>query len=213
QRGQYRATLILENKKVLAHVHDFESRNVELAGQITLAQALVSADKMDWIIEKAVELGVHAFIPIAAQRSVVSLGAERLNKKIRHWEKVIESASAQCGRNQLMHLGNPQTLAALLATEESRPGNTTGLSPCAEPGPNLTLVSHPNAQNTLRDVLTSSSNRITLLVGPEGGWSDEELKRVAQCNVQPVSFGKRILRTETAGLAMVSAISALQHWE
>lgn len=195
RQGQYQATLIIEGKKALAHIHDFEIRNVELPGQLTLAQALVSADKMDWIIEKAVETGVHTFAPVLARRSVVSLGAERLEKKMHHWEKIIESACAQCGRNQLMQLSQPQTLANLLDSNS------------------LTLVCHPGSSYTLRDILSPATNRITLLIGPEGGWSDEEMAQADQAGAHPVRFGKRILRTETAGLAMVAAITALQDWE
>lgn len=195
RQGQYHATLILEGKKALAHIHKYETRNVELAGHLTLGQALVSSDKMDWIIEKAVETGVRTFIPVLARRSVVNLGAERIGKKMRHWEKIIESACAQCGRNQLMQLTEPKTLPSLLATTD------------------LTLICHPDAPHSLRDVLNPSSNHITLLIGPEGGWSDEEMAQAGQAGVKPVRFGKRILRTETAGLAMVSAISALQGWE
>ncbi len=210
KQGQYSATLILEGKKAQARIHAFEHRNLELPGHLTLAQALVTADKMDWIIEKAVEAGVHTFIPVAARRSVVSLGAERQDKKMRHWEKIIESASAQCGRNQLMQLTKPQTLATLLAGAGSPPDDTSaGLA--AHPG--LTLVCHPDARHTLRDLLGPATNPITLLIGPEGGWSDEELAQADQAGAQRVRFGKRVLRTETAGLAMVSAISALQGWE
>ncbi|MAK55465.1 MAG: 16S rRNA (uracil(1498)-N(3))-methyltransferase [Pusillimonas sp.] len=219
QQGQYNATLLLEGKKAIAHVHEFDPRNLELPGQLTLAQALVSAEKMDWIIEKAVESGVHTLVPIMAQRSVANFSAERLAKKMQHWERVIESASAQCGRNQLMQLTKPQTLANLLensiapAKEEPAITSTSPETNAKEAGAELTLVCHPTAQHTLRDVLGPSRSRITLLIGPEGGWSTEELAQAEKAGAEFVRFGKRVLRTETAGLAMVSAISALQNWE
>lgn len=200
-KGQYTATLEQQGKTVYAHIHAFADINKEIPGHLTLAQGLVSAEKMDWIIEKAVETGVSTLIPIQAHRSIVSLNAERLNKKMRHWEKVIQSASAQCGRNRLMQLETPTSLGAFLQQQNS-------------PGPaDALLFCHPEASQPLATTLNPHIETVTALVGPEGGWSDEELHTAEQAGAQPVRFGTRVLRTETAGLVMVSAICALQHWE
>ena len=103
--GQYRATLLETGKKrASATVDAFDAIDVELPYAVTLAQGLPEGAKMDWIVEKAVELGVAAVQPLAAQRSVVRLSGDRLDKRQAHWQSVIESASEQSGRNRLAQL-------------------------------------------------------------------------------------------------------------
>lgn len=198
QGGQYPATLIIDGKKGLAQTGAQASIDVELAGDITLVQGIPSGDKMDWIIEKAVELGAKRLIPIAAQRSVLQLSGERLNKRQRHWERIALSASEQCGRNRIMQIDAPLSLQAYLAQIDLTAQQA--------------LFCHPEAEQTLAQALTPGLTRITLLVGPEGGWSTQEQEMVKRCGIAPVKFGERILRTETAGLALIAATSALQGW-
>ena len=201
QGGEYPATLSIEGKSGWAQLGTFDPREAELGGEITLVQGLPSGDKMDWVVEKAVELGATRVTPIAAQRSVLQLSGTRLDKRVAHWSRIAQSAAEQCGRNHLMTVDAPVGLREWL--EQSSAG--------------LRLLCHPEAAPTLADALKTVSDQapspsISLLVGPEGGWSDTELALAAQHGVQPVRFGPRILRTETAGLALIAAVTALLGW-
>lgn len=195
--GEYPAVLHIDGKQAFAQLGDKDPVERELPGHITLAQGLASGDKMDWVIEKAVELGASRVVPIAARRSVLQLSGSRAEKRLQHWEKTVQSACEQCGRNRLPQVTAPVSLADFLASR------TTG----------LTLLCHPQSSTTLAQAVSSlTTPHITLLVGPEGGWSDEETATALKHGAVQISFGARVLRTETAGLAMISAISALLGW-
>lgn len=196
--GEYPAVLEVEGKAGFAHLGDFNPREAELGGRITLVQGLPSGDKMDWVVEKAVELGAARVSPIAAQRSVLQLSGARLEKRVGHWQRIAQSAAEQCGRNRLMAVDAPQTLDDWL-----------GQAPDG-----LRVLCHPDADEDLASALQAAANEpaITLLVGPEGGWSDKELEAARKAGVRAVRFGPRVLRTETAGLALLSAVSALRGW-
>lgn len=159
--------------------------------RITLVQALASGDKMDWVVQKAVELGVEVVQPVAAKRSVLRLDGARAEKRLAHWQKVAVSACEQCGRNRL-----PQVMP-ILSLERWLTGASGG------------WVLAPAAPQALRARPAPENAQITLLVGPEGGWDDTELAAMAIRGVEAVSLGPRVLRTETAGLAAVAAIQAL----
>jgi len=198
QGGQYEATLLADGAKALAQTGAHQAMEAELPGRIILAQGIASGDKMDWIVEKAVELGAHRLAPIAARRSVLQLSGERLAKRRRHWQRIAQSASEQCGRNRLMEVDEPRTLDAWLAAGEAR---------------GLVLLCHPEAALGLDEALARDDARdITLLVGPEGGWSPDELALADRHGAVRARFGPRVLRTETAGLALMAAVSALRGW-
>jgi len=200
--GEYSGVLDFNGKIAICRLSEHHPREAELAGQITLLQGLPAGDKMDWVIEKAVELGVTRIIPVAAQRSVLQLSGPRLEKRLLHWNKIIESASEQCGRNRLLRIDAPLTL------EKALNERTTDNRLLCDPegaedfyawlgSPQANLVSNP---------------ALTLMVGPEGGWSPQELDCAQRHQVQSVRFGSRVLRTETAALAMVAAATALLGW-
>lgn len=201
QGGQYPARLIIDGKSGLAAIGMHDPAETELDGDITLVQGIPSGDKMDWVIEKAVELGAKRLIPIAAQRSVLQLSGERLRKRMQHWRRIAQAASEQSGRNRIMEIQEPLSLRDYLAQ------NTVQAD--------TTLFCHPDGQQTLEQALALNpkQNCLTLLVGPEGGWSQEEQSIVELHGLTPVRFGKRVLRTETAGLALIAAISALRGWD
>ncbi|MDR2015135.1 MAG: 16S rRNA (uracil(1498)-N(3))-methyltransferase [Azoarcus sp.] len=157
---------------------------------IVLVQALASGDKMDWIIQKAVELGASGIIPVQATRSVLRLAGERADKKLGHWRQVIIAACEQCGRNRLPFIAPAQSLAAYLA----RAKETT----------RLVLVPGGERLSAIQPV----PSPIEILVGPEGGWSDEELALCLRADGRTVGLGPRVLRTETAGLAALAALQA-----
>src|SRR5690606_28465519 len=114
--GEYAATLQSEGKAAWADTTDFVPIERELPGHITLLQGMASGDKMDWIVEKAVEMGISRIVPIAAQRSVLQLSGPRLEKRLQHWQRITSAASEQCGRTRLMFVDAPATLAQALPT-------------------------------------------------------------------------------------------------
>lgn len=199
QGGEYLARLHYQGKTVQAVIEEFYDTNRELSLHITVAQGLATGDKMDWIIEKCVEMGVHAFAPIAAQHSVLKLNAERAEKRVAHWQRIIEAASAQCGRNQLMQLSPPASLRSFLdriADKAQSPGH--GIILC-----------HQIATTDFVRALTPPPEgwkHLYLLIGPEGGWSDEEVEIALAHQARPLLFGPRVLRTETAAIGLVGAI-------
>lgn len=195
--GEYEAELLSVSKnralvKIVAH-HSIER---ELPYRITLAQGLPEAGKMDWIIEKAVELGVSAIQPIAAERSVGRLQGDRVEKRLDRWWSVIVAAAQQCGRNTLPDILPPQLLEQVIRA------NSTSTCIMFSPRASLTLSAWAKQQQP---------QDITILIGPEGGFSQMEEAQAVAAGVVFLSMGDRILRTETAGLAAVSAISAI--WE
>ncbi len=195
--GHYTAVLQAEGKKAFAQIGAHEAIEAELPGNIVLVQGIASGDKMDWVIEKAVEMGAGRVVPLAARRSVLQLSGERLEKRLRHWVRVAQAASEQCGRNRLMTVDRPINLADFLATCDQ---NAT------------ILFCDPDATQTLQQSLPRDASDIILIIGPEGGWAPEELSEAARHALIPVQFGRRILRTETAGTALIAAVSALLDW-
>ncbi len=198
--GQYPAVLRIQGKQAWAELGEFDAREAELPGRITLVQGLPGSDKMDWVVEKAVELGAAALIPVQARRSVVQLSEERAGKRRAHWQRIAQAAAEQCGRNRLMDIAAPLSLQDFLA------------QPAAGP----LLLCHPDADATLAQALAPLAGQaqpsLSLLVGPEGGWSEDELQAARRAGAQAVRFGPRVLRTETAGLALIAAASALLGW-
>lgn len=196
--GEYQGTLCFNEGIAQAQIDTFVENNRELSGKITLIQALASGDKMDWIIEKAVELGVSRFIPIAAERSVLQLSGPRLEKRQQHWQAIIQSACEQSGRNTLMKLLPLQVLRNV----STLTGNTQLF--IADPDGQLSLTEHLRQHPQLND--------IGFFIGPEGGWSEKEIELLSKQNAIKIQFGSRILRTETAGLALTSASAAILGW-
>lgn len=193
--GEFVAVLgIIERKRALAEIKTFSPREAEMPYAVTLAQALPEASKMDWIIEKAVELGVTAIQPIAARRSVVRLDEERAAKKRAHWEGILAAASEQCGRNRVPHLSAPMELQRWLAQHDLH----------------IRVLLTPRAEHSLGHwARHHPPQALALLVGPEGGFTDQEEKAALDHGAIPLSMGSRILRTETAGLAALAALNAI----
>ena len=173
----------------------------ELQGRIVLLQGLASQDKMDWIIEKAVELGITHLIPIAASRSVLKLTAERRDKRLEHWRRIVISASEQSGRNLLMKIDHPVAVADIKQSSIAEPAFLCHLSSGTVP---LHVEKHIAS--------IKKTGHATVIVGPEGGWSNEEAQHWVNLGASPVTLGSRVLRTETAGLAATAMISSLMRW-
>ncbi|WP_338844773.1 16S rRNA (uracil(1498)-N(3))-methyltransferase [Massilia sp. W12] len=193
--GEYTAQICaLDKKTASVVVKTFSPREVELPYALSLAQALPEGSKMDWIIEKAVELGVALVQPLAAARSVVKLDAERAEKRQRHWQGIIIAASEQCGRNRLARL------APLARFEEWT----------ARQDLHRRILLSPRATTSISDwARHHPPQALTLMVGPEGGFSEAEENQAIAHGALSFSLGPRVLRTETAGIYALSALQAL----
>ncbi|SOD40600.1 16S rRNA (uracil(1498)-N(3))-methyltransferase [Nitrosovibrio sp. Nv4] len=169
---------------------------------ITLAQAVCASEKMDWIIQKAVELGVNRIQPLATKLSMIRLSGERAERRMSHWQQVAISACEQCGRNHIPQVLPLEPLHNWLGTQASDRKNSVS--------PDSRFMLSPVAKNALRDFPRSSADAaITLLIGPEGGFTPDEEAAAKVAGFVPLQLGGRILRTETAALATVAAMQTL----
>ena len=192
---EYRATLTEVNRReACVRIDAVDTVQRESRLSLMLAQAVSKGDRMDYTLQKAVELGVSRIQPLISERSVVKLDAERWDKKLEHWQGVIASACEQSGRVRLPTLLPVQKLGAWLAEPTTE---STMLK--------LTLA--PTASAALRDLAPPSA--ACLLIGPEGGLSDGEIAHSAQAGFVGLRLGPRVLRTETAGVAALAAMQAL----
>jgi 16S rRNA (uracil1498-N3)-methyltransferase len=193
--GQVRARLReIGKRRASADVVAFEAIDVELPYPVTLAQGLPEGTKMDWIVEKAVELGVAAIQPLAAARSVVKLSGERAEKRQAHWEGVIVAASEQSGRNRLARLAPLQDFGRYIAQPAE--------------GPRI-LLSPRATQSLAAWARATKPQALTLLIGPEGGFSAAEEEAALAHGALALGMGPRVLRTETAGLAALATLNAV----
>ena len=159
---------------------------------VTLVQAVSRGDSMDMIVQKATELGVQRIVPVISERSVVRLGPERAEKRRAHWEAVAVGACEQSGRNSLPEIHVPVPLSTYLDR--------------ADPG--FSVVLEPGADTRLSG-LTTRAGTISLLLGPEGGLTDDEVDIAARQGFRRVNLGPRILRAETAAIAAVTLAQSL----
>ena len=191
EEGEYLAQLTeIKKKSALVEITSFEpvSRESSLTTQLVLA--LIKPDKMDFALQKAVELGVSAIQPVKTERSVINIKASRLEKKMNHWRGVITSACEQSGRTQV------PTLLPLLSFQDY----------LQTPSPALRIAMLPTASKTLNQLQTNNES-IDLLIGPEGGYTDDEEELLNNNQITAITFGPRILRAETA---VISGLAALQ---
>jgi len=190
QGGQYDAVLVEAGKKrVVAKIIDFQDITLESPLTIHLGQGISRGDKMELTIQKAVELGVNQITPLFTERCGVKLSGERLAKKVSQWQKIVISACEQCGRNTIPTINQPISLEQWLA----------------QPSDELKLNLHPRASYSINS-LPEPIHGIRLVIGPEGGLSDVEIEQASQSGFDEVLIGPRVLRTETAGLTVISAL-------
>ena len=185
---------------VIAEKHLDIERESQLV--ITLAQAVCASEKMDWIIQKAVEMGVSRIQPLATKLSVIKLTGERAERRMNHWQHVAVSACEQCGRNRIPQVLALTSLHAWLGMQASDGRNNVPAD--------LYFMLSPGAKRSLRDFPShSASAAINLLVGPEGGFTTDEEAAALVAGFAPLRLGPRILRTETAALAAIAAMQTL----
>lgn len=171
---------------------------------VLLVQAICASEKMDWIIQKAVETGVTRIQPVAATRSVISLTPERAGKRLQHWQQIVISACEQSGRNCVPEVLPLLPLPDWLETQRSDRQDPHSSSDA------LRLMLSPAAESTLHDFPPPAAGTpLVLLVGPEGGFTADEATAASLAGFCPLKLGKRILRTETAALAAIAAMQVL----
>ena len=166
---------------------------------ITLAQGLAGGDKMDWIVEKAVETGAQIIAPMQCERSILKLtrssDLERAQKRLAHWEAIVQAACEQCDRTVLASIEPIQTFDTYLKSN---------------PKPALKLLLSPDATKSMYSALLENDPQdIVLMIGPEGGHSPEEEAQAQAAGYQIVSLGERVLRTETAGIVAITTVHSI----
>lgn len=189
---EYSATLQVDGKKAVAHIQDRSRTDIESPLKIHLLQGVSKGERMDIAIQKSVELGVHAITPVICERTVVNLKAERLDKKLSHWQGVAVSACEQSGRNFLPSINTPCKLTSI-----------SDVAPDT-----LKLVLDPRSKYSLGS-LSPASASLEILIGPEGGLSNQEIDWACSNGFTGVTLGPRILRTETAALAAITSAQLL----
>lgn len=194
QGCEHQATLAaIERSGITLEIGEPVTARPESPLQLTLLQGVARNDRMDFILQKAVELGVQIFQPLWMQRSHKRLRGERLEKRINHWQGVITSACEQCGRATLPQLLLPEDYSTWVSTE---------------PGSGLRLMLQPGARSCLHD-LDKPAGSVSILVGPEGGLASEEQCLATTAGFTGIRMGPRILRTETAALTALAGIQTL----
>lgn len=187
---QYTATLCNVSKKSAdAKIVSQEENDSESPLNIHLGQGISRGDRMDFTLQKSVELGVNTITPLFTERCGVKLNAERLEKKRQQWQKIVISACEQSGRASVPIVAEPMCLADWLKQETSA----------------LKINLHPKAEHSIMN-LPMENTRVRLLIGPEGGLSDEEIKLANESSFHDVLLGPRVLRTETAALTAITAL-------
>ena len=187
--GEYLAWLQIEGKKAFVVAKEFHQPERESSLDIHLLQGVSKGERMDFSIQKAVELGVTAITPVVCQRTVVNLKNDRMDKKVQHWRGIVISACEQSGRNLLPELNAPVPLNTILRPDIAE----------------LKLTMDPVAGHHLGQI-DADHRSIALLIGPEGGLTETEIDRARNVGFQGIRLGPRILRTETAALAAITAL-------
>lgn len=169
---------------------------VPRAPSLILGQALLKGEKLDWVIQKATELGVSEIVPIESRHSVVQLRADRVDNQLARWQRIALEAAQQSEQWRVSTIAPPQSLAALLTSRET--GTITLMLAERRNGKSLQTIELPQ----------DMTDSMLVLIGPEGGWSKEEVQLAEQAEVVPITLGQHILRAETAAIATISILQS-----
>ena len=192
QGGEYPSRFSeVSRKNVRVEIEQFDARDVESPLRVNLGMGISRGDRMDWAVQKAVELGVTSLTPLMTERCVTKLTDAKKIQRWQHWQHIVQHAAEQSGRTRVPQLGD---ITDYLDWVDKQDG--------------LKLFFDPHATQSLAD-LTPNDQRVTLLSGPEGGFSDAEREIAKDAGFIPVKMGARILRTETAVLSALSAAQTL----
>ena len=188
--------------QILLQIEDIVMEGTELPCEITLFQGLAKGEKMDWIIQKCVELGAARIVPVAMKRSVVKLDAKKAEAKSKRWNAIAESAAKQAGRSCIPMVSSVMTMQEAL--EEGKKCERRFLPYEGAKGMKRT-------RKLFSEI--SAGESIAVFIGPEGGFSDEEVEEAIRQGYEPMTLGKRILRTETAGMTVLGILMYLLEQE
>ena len=192
--GEFHATLEhVDRHTATVRVEKYVDREAESSLKITLAQSIAKGVRMDYSLQKATELGVDKILPLITQRSVVHSSKDQITKRLLHWRRVAISACEQCGRNRVPTILTPMNYLNWLQLR------------CKG---EIALLLNPDADRNLTQ-LPPPVGSITLLIGPEGGLTPEEITAAKAVGFIDIRMGPRILRTETAGVAALAALQTL----
>ncbi len=192
QGGEYLARFSeVSRKTVRVEIEQFIDRDVESPMQINLGLGISRGDRMDWAVQKAVELGVTQLTPLVTERCVIKFSDDKKQQRLQHWQHIVQHAAEQSGRTCLPALTEIATLPNWVAGQQG-----------------FRVFLDPYADQTLAD-LVPENQQITLLSGPEGGFSEQERQIAKAAGFVPVRMGARILRTETAVLSALTAVQTL----
>ena len=187
----YPAIITESNKKsVKVNILGRELSDKESNLKIHLGQVISRGERMEFTIQKSVELGVNVITPLWSERCGVKLDGERMDKKIQQWQKIVIAACEQCGRNVVPEI------RPLMKLQDW----------CAEDEGAIKLNLHPRAQHSIKTLPMIPKDGVRLLIGSEGGLSEQEIVQTQQKGFTEILLGKRVLRTETASLAAISAL-------
>lgn len=190
--GEYRGKIqALGKKQVDVALGEFVAEDRESPLHLELGIGISRGERLDWVLQKATELGVTRITPLFTERTEVKLGSERLDKKMAHWQQILVSACEQCQRNRLPELSAPQSLA-------------NWQNQCSA---EWRFVLHHRDNQSLAQA--SAPQSVALLIGPEGGLADEEILAAEGAGFKPLTLGPRVLRTETAPLVAISLVQYL----
>jgi 16S rRNA (uracil1498-N3)-methyltransferase len=190
--GEYACVLAeVSRKTVRIKVNAWSGRSIESPLSITLGLGISRGDRMDWSVQKAVELGVNQLVPIITERCVVQLKGEKKLQRLQHWQKIVQHAAEQSGRTVLPEL-------TVITNLQNWVNHQHGLKVFLDPYADLSFSQ-----------LQPDELKVTLLTGPEGGFTDQERSVAKAAGFTPVRLGNRILRTETAAIAAIAAAQML----
>ncbi|MBS0319992.1 MAG: 16S rRNA (uracil(1498)-N(3))-methyltransferase [Proteobacteria bacterium] len=188
--GEWRATVAAADRRALvATLAHFDPVEREIGVDVTLVQAIIATDPMDLVVRKAVELGVARVVPLVAARTQGTLRGEKAERRLAHWRQIVVAACEQCGRNRIPEVAD---IVAFDAWVSTAPPTARLLAP----GASQSLAASLDARPT------------TLVVGPEGGWTDAELAQAARRGIARVALGPAILRAETAAIAALAVLAS-----
>ncbi len=184
-----------EDDRVLCELRFIKEEGVELPSRVYLFQGLPKADKMELIVQKAVELGVYQVIPVAAKRCVVKLDDKKAKLKTARWQGIAESAAKQSKRAIIPQVAEPVSFGEAIRLAEAM---------------DVKLIPYELAEgmDRTKEIIGSlrEGQSIAIFIGPEGGFEEAEIEKAVSCKIEPITLGKRILRTETAGFTLLSWI-------
>lgn len=185
----------VNRKKVTVLIIDTNDTNYESPIKINLAQALAKSQKMDLIIQKATELGVNQITPLISDHSVLKIKSDKIENKIDHWQKVAIAACAQCWRNSIPEVQEPINFRNYITSVKNQ----------------TNMLLEPSSKNSksLKQLEFKSSEAINILIGPEGGFSNEEIDICINNGFHAISMGPRILRAETASITAIATLQAI----